>query len=249
VLDVKVGRGAFMKDAASARSLAEALVRVGTGADKRVVALLTDMESPLGAAVGNALETREAFDVLGGGGPPDLVECTMRLGAEMLALGGKATSDADARARLAGAITSGAAMRTAERMVEAQGGDPRVVSGASKLAVAPEEIVIEAPADGFVVRADALAIGLASVAMGAGRTRADQPVDHGVGILVEKKPGDRVRRGEPLARLRVRDRTGAAPIVDRVRGAFAVGEASPRPRPLVLDRIADPRSTSQRTSG
>jgi len=236
VLDVKVGRGAFMKDLPAARALAQALVRVGTRAGKRVVALLTDMESPLGAAVGNALETREAFDVLTGGGPADLVECTMRLGTEMLAMGG-AMGEQDARVRLAGAIASGAAVRTAEQMVEAQGGDPRAVTDGSRLEVAPAEIVIESPRDGFVARVDALAVGLAAVAMGAGRTRADQPVDHGVGIILAQKPGARVARGEPLARLRVRPGADASSIAERVREAFTVGEAPPPPRPLVLDRV------------
>src|SRR5580704_11975475 len=137
VLDVKVGRGAFRKDERAARALARSLVRGRALAGKRVVALLTDMESPLGAAVGNAIETREALDVLAGGGPADLVECTMRLGAEMLVLGGRATSEAEARARLAAAIASGEAARTAERMIQAQGGDPRVVGDRSRLQVAP----------------------------------------------------------------------------------------------------------------
>jgi pyrimidine-nucleoside phosphorylase len=242
VLDVKVGRGAFMKDATQARALANALVRVGTRAGKSVVALLTDMDAPLGAAVGNAVETREAFDVLAGGGPGDLVECTMRLGVEMLMLGGNAKSETQARATLAKAIASGAAIRTAERMVEAQGGDPRVVTGASRLDVAPEQVVIESPGDGFVSGVDALAIGLAAVAMGAGRTRVDQAVDHGVGILVEKKPGARVARGEPLARLRVRRRADAQAIAERVRTAFTVGDTPPTPRPLVLGRL-DTNST------
>ena len=237
VLDVKVGLGAFMKDEASARQLAAALVRVGTRAGKRVVALLTDMDAPLGVAVGNAVETREALDVLAGEGPADTVECTMRLGAEMLVLGGAARDDAEAHAALAGAIASGRAARAAERMIEAQGGDPRVVADRSRLQVAAGELVVESPRDGFVTRADAYAIGLAAVAMGAGRTRADQAVDHAVGILVEKKPGSRVARGEPLARLRVRDVAGAAPIAERVRGAFVVSDAPPGPRPLVLDRI------------
>jgi pyrimidine-nucleoside phosphorylase len=248
VLDVKVGRGAFMKDEATARALAQGLVRVGTRAGKRVVALLTDMDAPMGAAVGNAVETREAFDVLAGGGPPDLVECTMRLGTEMLVLSGKATGATEARAQLANAIANGAAIRVAEKMVEAQGGDARVVTNAFAMDVAPEEIVIEAPREGFVVRADALAIGLAAVSMGAGRTRADQAVDHGVGIFVEKKPGARVGRGEALARLRVRHRTRAQSIVERVRDAFTVGDAPPPPRPLVLGRV-DTNSTSERTSG
>jgi pyrimidine-nucleoside phosphorylase len=245
VLDVKVGRGAFMKDLPRATALADALVRVGTRAGKDVVALLTDMESPLGAAVGNAIETREALDVLAGGGPADLVECTLRLGAEMLQLGGVASSEEDAKARLSKAIASGAASATAEKMIAAQGGDARVVADRSRLAVASQELVVEAPREGFVTQVDALAIGLAGVAMGAGRTRADQAVDHTVGILVEAKPGARVSRGQPLARVLVRTKDeAAAAIAARVSGAFVVGEAPPPHRPLVLGRI-DGRSTRQ----
>ncbi len=244
VLDVKVGRGAFMKDAASARDLARALVRVGTGAGKRVVAVLTDMEAPLGVAVGNAVETREALDLLAGLGPADVLECTMCLGAEMLVLGGAAPDAIEARAKLEDAIASGRAARVAERMIEAQGGDPRVVADPSRLAIASDEIVIESLANGYVLRADALEIGRAAVAMGAGRTRVDQVVDHAVGIFVEKKPGAAVTRGEPLARLVVRSRSEAAPIVERVRAAFSVGDMPPPSHPLVLDRITAVNSTS-----
>src|SRR6185369_7924988 len=127
VLDVKVGRGAFMKTAADSRALAEALVRVGTAAGKKVVALLTDMNAPLGRAVGNAVETREAIDVLHGGGPADLVECTLALGAEMLILGGVAKTDDEARATMRRAIASGAAAEVMERMIVAQHGDPHIV--------------------------------------------------------------------------------------------------------------------------
>src|SRR4051812_766741 len=127
VLDVKVGRGAFMKTEADARSLAEALVRVGTAAGKKVVALLTDMSAPLGRTVGNALETREAIDVLHGKGPADLVECTMALGAEMLRAGGVAATEAEARAKMKSALASGKAAEVMERMIAAQGGDARVV--------------------------------------------------------------------------------------------------------------------------
>jgi pyrimidine-nucleoside phosphorylase len=238
VLDVKVGRGAFMKTAEDARKLAEALVRVGTQAGKKVVALLTDMEAPLGVAVGNAVETREAFEVLRGGGPADLVECTMRLATEMLVMGGVARGENDAKARLGAAVGTGAAATTAERMIAAQGGDPRVVADPSRLEVAKEEVVVEAPADGFVARVDALAVGLAAVAMGAGRTRADQKVDAAVGILVEAKPGARVVKGQPLARLRVRKKADAAGIAERVAGAFVVEGAAPAPRPLVLGRVS-----------
>jgi pyrimidine-nucleoside phosphorylase len=237
VLDVKVGRGAFMKTEKDARALAEALVRVGTRAGKRVVALLTDMESPLGIAVGNAVETREALDLLAGQGPADLVECTLCLAAEMLVMGGVAQSDRDARSRLASAIGSGAAAATAERMIQAQGGDPRVVADRSLLKVAPVEVVIPSPRAGVVGTVDALAIGLAAVAMGAGRTRADQVVDPSVGILVEARPGARVERGQPLARLRVHDAKDADGIATRVAGAFVVGDASPPHRPMVLGRI------------
>jgi len=249
VLDVKVGRGAFMKEVGAARALAEALVRVGTRAGKKVVALLTDMDAPMGVAVGNAIETAEAFDVLAGGGPPDVVECTLALGAEMLILGGKAADAATARAALRAAIASGAGARVAERMIEAQGGDPRVVADRARLERAADEVVVVAPRDGTLARVDALAIGLAAVAMGAGRSRADQPVDPGVGILVEKRPGARVRTGEPLARLLVRDRSAAIAIAERVRGAFTIDDAPPAPRPLVLDRIDDRSSTAAPGSG
>jgi pyrimidine-nucleoside phosphorylase len=249
VLDVKVGRGAFMKDAGAARALAEALVRVGTRAGKKVVALLTDMQAPMGVAVGNAIETAEAFDVLAGGGPPDVLECTLALGAEMLVLGGKAVDAATARAALRAAIAGGAGARVAERMIEAQGGDPRVVADRTLLERAAGELVVLAPRDGTVARVDALAIGLAAVAMGAGRSRADQPVDPGVGILVEQRPGARVRAGEPLARLLVRDRAAAIAIAERVRVAFTIDDAPPAPSPLVLDRVDARSSTAAPGSG
>jgi thymidine phosphorylase len=139
------------------------------------------------------------------------------------------------------AIASGDAARTAEKMIEAQGGDPRVVADRSRLAVAGVEVVVSAAAGGFVTRIDALEIGLAGVGMGAGRTRADQSVDTAVGILLEKKPGDAVTAGEPLARLYVRQKgdEGRTGIVDRVRGAFTISQDPVGPsRPLVLDRIA-----------
>jgi pyrimidine-nucleoside phosphorylase len=248
VLDVKVGRGAFMKSEARARELAEALVRVGTRAGKRVVALLTAMDAPLGVAVGNAVETREAFDVLAGGGPADLVECTMVLAVEMLLLGGKASSEAEARALLEHAIRSGAAARAAERMIEAQGGDPRVVADRARLDVAKGEVVVEAPRAGYVTRADAMGIGLAAVAMGAGRSRADQAVDHAVGILVQAKPGARVDAGEPLATLLVRDAAGAAGIRERVAACFAVEDEAPEQQVMVIGRI-DSNSTRELASG
>ena len=145
VLDVKVGRGAFMKkDEARAKELASALVRVGTRAGKKVVALLTSMDAPLGIAVGNANETREAIEVLHGGGPADVVACTLALGAEMVVLGGKAADLADGRRRLEGAIARGDGARVFERMIEAQGGDPGVVADPARLEVAGVEVAVHA---------------------------------------------------------------------------------------------------------
>lgn len=236
VLDVKVGRGAFMKTREAARELARALVRVGTDAGKRVSALLTRMDEPLGLAIGNANETHEALLVLGGGGPPDLVDCTMALGEEMLLLGEVAETREEARAKLERAIRSGEAAAVMERMVAAQGGDPRVVRDPARLAEAEVEVVVRAERAGFVASIDALELGLVGVAMGAGRTRADQAVDPGVGIHLAAKTGAEVAAGDALARLRVRKESDAD--VARVRAAFSLEDAPPAPSELVLERIA-----------
>ena len=238
VLDVKVGRGAFMKDAKRARELADALVRVGTRAGKRVVALLTAMDAPLGRTVGNAIETREAIEVLHGRGPRDLVECTYTLADEMLVLGGVAADNAAARARVERAVASGDAARAMEKMVTAQHGDATTIADPSRLEVARVEIVVRAPRAGFVAGIDALEVGLAAVAMGAGRTRADQKVDAAVGITIDAKPGAEVHAGDSLARLHVRvDDNDASAIAARVRDAFVVGDAPPDAPSLVLARI------------
>ncbi len=237
VLDVKVGKGAFMKTEERARALADKLVRVGTRAGKKVVAVLTRMDAPLGSAVGNANETREALEVLHGGGPADLVECTLVLGAEMLVLGGKAKDLEDGTKKLRAAIADGSAVRTMERMVEAQYGDPSVVADPKRLAIAPEVVEIRADRAGFVTGIDALTVGLTGVAMGAGRTRADQPVDPAVGIAIDKKPGDEVKAGDVVARLFVRDRAAGTGLAQRVAGAFSYGDAKPASEPLVVGRI------------
>lgn len=238
VLDVKVGKGAFMKSHDSARELADKLVRVGTRAGKKVVAVLTRMDTPLGRAVGNANETREALEVLHGKGPADLVECTLVLGAEMLVLGGKAKDLSAATATLRAAIASGAAVRVMEKMVEAQGGDPRVVAEPSRLAMAPEAVEVRAARSGFVAAIDAFAVGLTGVAMGAGRTRADQKVDPAVGIELDAKPGDAVQIGQVVARVFVRSRAEAAGPVERLSSAFTYAETAPSTESLVIDRLS-----------
>lgn len=237
VLDVKCGKGAFMKDEARAKALATALVRVGTRAKKRVVAVLTRMDSPLGNAVGNANETAEALYVLHGKGPADLVECTMVLAEEMLIVGGKSKTREEARKALEKAISSGDAIRVMEKMVSAQGGDASVVAHPEKLAIAKTAIAVKATRSGFVTGIDALAIGLAGVAMGAGRTRADQKVDPAVGIHLEKKPGSAVRSGDTVATLFVHSENDGRAIEERVANAFTYGDAAPSELPLVVDRI------------
>jgi pyrimidine-nucleoside phosphorylase len=239
VLDVKVGRGAFMKTPERARELAEALVRVGTQAEKRVSALLTDMDAPLGNAVGNAIETREAIDVLRGEGPDDVVEITVALGAEMLALAGLA-EPAEARSRMLEAIGSGAGARVFERMIEAQRGDPRVVEDPTRLPRTDHSVELESDVSGVVTAIDALEVGLTAVAMGAGRTRTDQAVDHAVGIELCCARGEEVEAGQPLALLHLRDPEQAEAHAVRLRAAITVDpEAEPRalPAPIVIGEV------------
>jgi thymidine phosphorylase len=222
-------------------------VETGSHAGKKVVALLTDMSAPLGIAVGNANETREALEILHGRGPDDLRECTMVLAEEMLLLAGKASARAPARELLENAIADGSARRVMERMIEAQGGDPKVVAEPDRLKVAPSTPVV-AELDGVVTDVDPLEIGLAAVGLGAGRSRADQAVDPGVGVMVHAKPGTRVTRGALLAEVQAWDAAAAVPIVERVRAAFRVGrEAGPKV-PLVHGRVEPTRATSATTS-
>ncbi|MCS6799490.1 MAG: thymidine phosphorylase [Myxococcota bacterium] len=222
VLDVKVGRGAFMKTRARARALARSIVTVGRLAGLRVSAVLSPMDEPLGYTVGNALETAEAFEVLRGGGPRDLVALTLLLGARMLRLGGIARGESQARARMREVIASGAAVRKMEEIIEAQGGDPRVVREPDRLPRARFVVPVEAHRSGRVVRADAFEIGLAAMALGAGRRKTDDVIDPAVGIVLARKVRDRVRRGEPLAWLHANDHARAEALVERVRGAFRI---------------------------
>jgi len=237
VLDVKVGRGAFMKDIDRARTLATALVRVGTRAGKRVVALLTRMEEPLGLTIGNALETREAIDLLHERAPADLVECTEALAVEMVRLGGKASTAEQALEMVREVIRSRAAARKMEALIKAHGGDPAVVENTDLLPRAPEVVTVKAASAGFVAGIDGLEMGLSAVTLGAGRTRADQAVDPAVGIVVRAPFGSRVEAGAPLADLHVRTEAQARLVHDRVRAAFRIEASAPAPKPLVLERI------------
>ncbi|MEO7096264.1 MAG: thymidine phosphorylase, partial [Polyangiales bacterium] len=237
VLDVKVGRGAFMKDVERARALARSLVAVAARGKKGVSALLTDMDHPLGLTIGNALETAEAIEVLHGKGPADLVELTLALAAEMLVLGKVAKDATEARSRALQTITSGAAAETMRKMITAQHGDAKVVDDVSLLPRAPLVKPIVAEADGYVVDVDPLALGLAGVELGAGRTRAEAKVDPSVGLVLRATKGTRVEKGAPLVEVHARDENAFARIEQRVRAAFRVGESRAERGPLVLETI------------
>lgn len=237
VLDVKVGKGAFMKSLEEARRLATALVRVGTKAGKKVVALLTRMDAPLGRTVGNALETREAIDMLFGRAPEDYVECTRALAVEMLRLGGKAASAQEGERLIDEVLKSGRAAEVMERMIAAQGGDPRVVRDTSLLPQAPEVIALVAPRSGWVESINAFEVGICAGLLGAGRTRADQAVDPAVGIVIDAQLGERVEAGKPLAHVHARTKHQADDLRARIEAAFVVGDSKPERRPLVVERI------------
>ncbi len=238
VLDVKVGRGAFMKDLKSARALAGALVRVGQSAGKRVVALLTDMSAPIGRTIGNALETREAIEVLTGVGPADTRELTLTLGAEMLLLANAERTLRAARVRCERALADGSALERFTRMVKAHGGDARMVEDPRRLPSAKAKFRVLAARSGYVSACDPYALGLACVALGAGRTRADQAVDPSAGIELCAQRGNHVRRGEPIAVIHARSKALAVSQAARVAAAFEISALKPKASRIVLQRIS-----------
>jgi thymidine phosphorylase len=230
VLDVKVGSGAFMKSLDDARELARTMVELGTAHGVRTVALLTDMSTPLGLAVGNSVEVAESIEVLAGGGPADVVELTLALAREMLAAAG--LSDVDP----AEALRDGRAMDSWRAIVAAQGGDPDAA-----LPQAAEVELVRAERDGVVTGVDAYQIGVAAWRLGAGRARKEDPVSAGAGVLLHRRPGDRVRAGEPLYELRTDEADRIPAALTAAAGAVTLSDspepATPRPA-LVIDRIA-----------
>lgn len=226
VLDVKVGSGAFMKDLDTARELARTMVQLGKDSGVTTVALLTDMSTPLGLAVGNANEVAESVEVLAGGGPADVVELTLALAREMLAAAGV---DADPEKALA----DGRAMDTWRAMIRAQGGDPD-----APLPVAAHTEVLRAPRDGVVTALDAYRIGIAAWRLGAGRARKEDPVSFGAGVQLKVRPGDRVRAGDVLLELRADDESRIPVAREDAAAAVVIGEERPASAGLLLDRIA-----------
>ncbi len=237
VLDVKVGAGAFMKTEPEARALAETLVGIGSRAGKRVSALMTRMEEPLGEAVGNANETIEAIEVLKGQGPADVTELTYALGAEMLVLGGKAESTEQAREILDEAIASGRALQTLKDLATAQGGDAEAMDDYSRFPGAANRIEVGATEAGVVQSIDAAEVGIGGMLLGAGRQVAADEVDHGVGITVHKHVGDEVSEGEALVTLAYNADGSLTDAVNRVLGAYVIGPGAVDKGPLIIDVI------------
>jgi thymidine phosphorylase len=228
VLDVKVGSGAFMKDEAGARELAETMVALGKDAGVETVALLTNMGTPLGLTAGNAIEVEESVEVLAGGGPADVVELTVRLAEEMRRCAGVADADP------AAALRDGRAMDVWNRMIAEQGGDPR-----AKLPVARESETIYAPADGVLVELDAFAVGVAAWRLGAGRARKEDAVQAAAGVRMHAKPGATVRAGDPLMTLLTDTPEKFARAKEALDHAVTIAPAGSRPaQQLIIDRIA-----------
>jgi thymidine phosphorylase len=215
-----------MKSAADARELARTMVDLGKAHGVATVALLTDMSTPLGFAVGNAVEVAESVEVLAGGGPSDVVELTLALADEMVAAAGLHVDPAQV-------LRSGKAMDTWRAMIRAQGGDPQ-----APLPAARETEAVRADRDGYVSTVDALGIGLAAWRLGAGRARKEDPVSFAAGVVLHKKPGDPVRSGEPLFELRTDDAGRISGALAEAAGAVVVADAAPSPRALVMERIA-----------
>jgi pyrimidine-nucleoside phosphorylase len=235
VLDVKSGDGAFMKDRAKAKALATSMVAIGTRAGVRTEAFLTDMDAPLGRTVGNALEIAECVDTLKGRGPDDLTSVVTRLAARMTALAGLETTANAALARATAALSSGRALEVFARMIERQGGDPRIVDDYGLMPVAPDREPLTAWADGVVTRVLAGSIGRATHALGAGRTTVGEPVDHAVGLRMLVARGDRVRQGQPLLELHHRGGHGLDAARTLCREAIHIDPAG-QPLPAA-DRI------------
>jgi pyrimidine-nucleoside phosphorylase len=237
VLDVKTGSGAFMKTERASRRLAESLVSIGNASGVLTEAVITDMDVPLGRAVGNALEVIECVEVLKGRGPTDLTDVSVDLTARMLVLGGVAADRAAAEARVRDAIASGAGLERFRRIIEHQGGDPRVIDDYGRLPSAPGRHVIPAPRGGFVTYVDAELVGRASVALGAGRDTVEAEVDAAVGIMLAATEGDAIHAGDPVFELHYRDRAKLPHAVDMLSRAMAIGATRPAARRLIVGEV------------
>lgn len=239
VLDVKTGSGAFLPELERGLQLARTMIDLGVDRGCPVVALITAMDRPLGRACGNALEVEEAIMALRGEGPPDLMTVTYALGAEMLLLGGVVSDRDDARRRMEVAISSGRAARKFQEIIAAQGGNPAVVDDPGLLPEAPELELFLAPRDGVVAQVEPRTIGRGITLLGGGRSRVDDTIDASVGFVITARQGDIVRKGEPIATVFARDKTGIDTGLGVLRDAIRIADDAERPLPLISHRVTE----------
>ena len=234
VLDVKVGDGAFMKTLDDARALAQTMLELGEHAGREVVCLLTDMDQPLGAAVGNALEIAEARDTVRGKGPPDFTELVLDACARLLALSDLGIDEGEGRRRAEAVVADGSALAVYDRWVRAQGGDP----DPEALPTAPVVLEVRAATAGSVVRLGAIAVGIAALHLGAGRRTKEDSIDHSVGVVCRVKRGASVAAGDVLAEVHARDEASGDEAVEAVLAAYELGDEPAREHPILLDVVA-----------
>jgi pyrimidine-nucleoside phosphorylase len=233
VLDVKVGDGAFMKTIEDARELADTMLDLGRHAGREVACVLTDMDQPLGHAVGNALEIRETIATLRGDGPADFTELVLSACAHLLAFSDLGINEEAGRERAAAAVEDGSALAVYERWISAQGGDP----AEDALPTAPVVRDVEAPRAGFVAALGASDVGMAALRLGAGRRTKDDEIDHAVGVLCLKKRGDAVSAGDTVAQIHAQDDAGATRAADEVLAAYTFADDAPVATPIILETI------------
>ncbi len=239
VLDVKVGSGAFMKDEESAVKLADTMVRIGDNVGKKTMAVVSDMDEPLGYAVGNALEVKEAIDTLAGNGPQDLYELCLELGSHMVAGAGKAQNCAEAKEMLAGTIKDGSALRKLAELVEAQGGNPEAVYDTELLPKASIEYEYRADTKGYVSRIVCDIVGTSAMVLGGGRENKDSVIDLSVGIVLEAKKGAYVHKGDVLARFYANDENKLSDAVKRFADAYVIEDTKPAGSRLIKKVIME----------
>jgi pyrimidine-nucleoside phosphorylase len=233
VLDVKTGEGAFMKTLDGSFALARAMVKIGEAVGRKTVAVVSDMDQPLGYAVGNALEVKEAIDTLKGEGPEDLTELCLVLGSHMLMLAGAASDPEEARERLRELIRSGQGLETFKRFVEAQKGDPRIIEDTGLLPQAKKQVPIYAEADGYVAKIHAEEVGTCAMLLGAGRETKESAIDLAVGIVLRKKVGDPVKKGDPLCVLHVNAEDRLEEVRQRMARAIEITQQRTREHPFI----------------
>jgi pyrimidine-nucleoside phosphorylase len=239
VMDVKCGRGAFMKTLSDARQLAESLVATGNANGVRTCALVTSKDAPLGRAVGNSLEVIEALETLKGRGPRDLEELSVALAARMVRMAGKAANLTQAEAMVRLALETGKGVEKFREVIANQGGNPDVVDHYDNLPTAPRRAVVQAERGGYLAALHADLIGHATMLLGAGRDRVEDDVDHAIGALLLKKPGEGVRKGDAVVELHYREPARLEAAISLVKQAIVLGDAPPSPTPLILEILGE----------